>query len=625
MEGAKDSGKLFGRTLTIDLTKNKICRQQVRKDIQRKFFGGRGLNSFLLYRFLPPETDPLSPDNLLIISTGPLTGTQIPAGSRFTVSAKSPETGILGDGNCGGFWGPMLRRSGFDVLIIRGKSIRPVYLSIEENRSEILNANEIWGKDTIETQKILKKKHQGSEVLCIGQAGENLVRFACARTGLKNTAGRTGMGAVMGSKNLKAVVVRGNAEVETSFPEKLQKERIEMTRKILERKVIQALAKYGTPYLVNILDAAQKLGTKNFQLSHFDQVEQISGEEFTAKYSSRTVGCFGCPVRCRHVYDLDGEAAEGPEFATIGCLGAKCGISDLRTILKANALCNRYGLDTITTGSLIAWLMECAEKKILAETETNLNLRWGNPETVLKLIEKIAFREGIGNTLAEGGIRAARKLNPKSEKYLVHVKGLLIEAADVRWNMGFALGLAVASRGGDHLRNRPTLENLDLPPTLLEKIYGGKVSSDPLSYEGKPLMVKWAEDLYAVTDSLGICRFVSLWNSPNLLGFQELATLYSLVTGCSYSGSDLAKGGERINNVERLFNLREGVTKKDDKLPPRFFESPMEGRKCGITKPAMSAMLDEYYKLRGWTKKGVPKKATIVRLQADSADKPVFD
>jgi len=624
LESEKDSDQLFGRVLTIDLTKNKICRQQIRTDIQGRFLGGRGLNSFLLYRFLQPETEPLSPDNLLIISTGPLTGTQTPASSRFTVSAKSPETGILGDSNCGGFWGPMLRRSGFDTLIIKGKSIRPVYILIEESRIEILDGSDIWGKDTIETQKVLKKNHSGSEAICIGQAGENLVRFACIRTGLKSAAGRTGMGAVMGSKNLKAIVTRGYREVEVACPEKLEKERIDLTKKILERKVIHALAKYGTPYLVSILDAAQKLGTKNFQLSHFDQVEQISGEEFEATYSLRTVGCFGCPVRCRHVYDLDGETAEGPEFATIGCLGAKCGISDLRTILKANSLCNKYGLDTITTGSLIAWLIECVEKKMLAGAKVDPNLRWGNSDAVLGLIEKIAFREGIGNILAEGGLRAARKLNPKSEKYLVHVKGLPIEAVDVRWNMGFALGLAVASRGGDHLRNRPTLENLDLPMTLLEKIFGGIVSSNPLCCKGKPLMVKWAEELYAVTDSLGICRFVSLWNSPNLLGFEELATLYSLVTGCPCSGFDLANVGENIINVERMFNLREGITKRDDQLPLRFFESPLEGRKCSLTEAKMLSMLDEYYKLRGWTKKGIPKKATIAKLQADFDLMPVF-
>jgi len=214
---------LFGRVLTIDLTKNKICRQQIRTDIQGRFLGGRGLNSFLLYRFLQPETEPLSPDNLLIISTGPLTGTQTPASSRFTVSAKSPETGILGDSNCGGFWGPMLRRSGFDTLIIKGKSIRPVYILIEESRIEILDGSEIWGKDTIETQKVLKKNHSGSEAICIGQAGENLVRFACIRTGLKSAAGRTGMGAVMGSKNLKAIVTRGYREVEVACPENLRK------------------------------------------------------------------------------------------------------------------------------------------------------------------------------------------------------------------------------------------------------------------------------------------------------------------------------------------------------------------------------------------------------------------
>ena len=238
---------MFGRTLVFDLTKNKLVKQQIKADIQGKFLGGRGLNSFLLNLFLKSETEALSPDNLLVISTGPFTGTQVPASSRFTVSAKSPETGILGDGNCGGFWGPMLRRSGFDVLIIKGKSDNQIYISIEESKVEIRDAREIWGKDTVETQRILKKSHPGSEAICIGQAGENLVRFACVRTGLKNAAGRTGMGAVMGSKNLKAIVVYGNEEVKVAFPEKLQKERDTFIKKILDRKVVQALTKYGTP------------------------------------------------------------------------------------------------------------------------------------------------------------------------------------------------------------------------------------------------------------------------------------------------------------------------------------------------------------------------------------------
>jgi aldehyde:ferredoxin oxidoreductase len=615
---------VFGRTLIVDLTKGKVCQSQIEPDVQSKFLGGRGLNSFLLNRFLEPKADPLSPNNLLIVSTGPLTGTQAPASGRFTVSAKSPETGFLGDGNCGGFWAPMLRRSGFDVLILKGRSAHPVYVFIEASKAEILRAVDLWGLDTNETQRELKGSHPGSESICIGQAGENLVRFACVRTGLKNAAGRTGMGAVMGSKNLKAVVARGSGKVETAHPKELEKKRSELTKKILDRKVVQALQKYGTPYLVNILDASQKLGTRNFRESHFEEVEQISGDELATSYSLRKVGCFGCPVRCRHVYSLDGETAEGPEFATIGCMGAKCGVSSMKTILKANSLCNKYGLDTITTGSLIAWLIECAEKKMLPDGVVDQGLSFGDSDAVLGLIEKIALRKGVGDVLAEGGLRAAQKLNPKTERFLFHVKGLPIEAADVRWNMGFALGLAVAARGGDHLRNRPTLENLDLPPQLLEKLCGGKISPDPLSTEGKPLMVKWAEELYAVTDSLGICRFVSLWNSPNLLGFKELSALYNLVAGTCISPEDLVKVGERVVNAERMFNLKEGISKRDDRLPLPFFDSPRMGKKCALTPTKMSVMLNEYYVLRGWKKTGVPKKAKLDRLEVDSNGVPAF-
>ncbi len=605
---------MFGRTLVIDITKKKVSAQTIRKDILKLFLGGRGLGSFLLYNLTRGQIDPLGPHNVLIFSTGPLTGTPTPASARFTVTAKSPETGILGDGNSGGFWGPMLRRSGFDTIIVRGKSPRPVYLWISESEAEIHDATGLWGMDAIETQEELKKIHRGSEVLCIGEAGENLVRFACVRTGLKSSCGRTGMGAVMGSKNLKAIAAQGTEDVEVASREALLEESSCLIRKIRGREVIKVMSKYGTPFLVNILNDLGTLGTRNFQSNFFEHADEISGEELCSKYSLKKASCFGCPVHCRHVYELEGELAEGPEFATLGCLGAKCGVSNMKTILKANILCNRYGLDTITTGSLIAWVMECWERKLLTGFATDLKLEWGNDDTVLGLIESIALRKGLGNILAEGGLRAAKALGKKCRRYLIHVKGLPVEAADVRWNMGFALGLAIASRGGDHLRSRPTLENLALPAEVLEGICGGQVSPDPLSCLGKPLMVKWAEELYAVTDSLGICRFVSLWNSPNLLNYYDLAKLLNLVMNTQISPTELATIGERIVNLERLYNIREGIARKDDQLPPRFYESPLNGRKCVLTKDSFQSMLDEYYRIRGWTKMGVPERTKIAEL-----------
>lgn len=606
---------MFGRTLIVDLAKKRFHLKLIGAEVLKLFVGGRGLNSFLLYNLSPRWINPLSPDNPLIISTGPLTGTPAPAAARFTITAKSPETGILGGGNCGGFWGPMLRRSGLDTIIVRGRSPHPVYLWIHNKEPEIRDAADLWGMDAVETQDALKRVHSGSEVLCIGQAGENLVRFACVRTGLKNSCGRTGMGAVMGSKNLKAIAVEGTEKVETAFPEELLRESKSYTRKIRERKVIQTMSKYGTPFLINILNSFETLGARNFQLNLFEHAENISGEELVSKYSLRMTSCFGCPVHCRHRYELDGEVAEGPEFGTLGCLGAKCGVGDMKTLLKANILCNRYGLDTITTGDLIAWAMECWEKKLLSGFDPELKLKWGNGEAVLALIRKIALREGFGDVLAEGGIRAADILGEGCKQYLVHVKGLPVEAVDVRWNMGFALGLVTAMRGGDHLNSRPTLENLGLPPEVLQKVYGGYVSPDPQSCEGKPLMVKWSEELYAVTDSLGICRFVSLWNSPNLLNYDDLAKMLTLVTGTQVSAEELRTVGERIVNLERLYNIREGVTARDDSLPPRFYENPQTGRKSALTKDKLKSMLREYYRIRGWSKRGVPKRTKIVELR----------
>jgi aldehyde:ferredoxin oxidoreductase len=605
---------MFGRTLIVNLTKKKFSRKTIRDEIIRLFVGGRGLNSFLLYNLSPRRIDPFSPKNPLIISTGPLTGTPVPAGSRFSITAKSPETGILGGGNCGGFWGPMLRRSGFDTLIVEGKSSRPVYIWIHDGEPEVRDATHLWGMDTNETQDSLKDTHPNSEVLCVGQAGEKLVRFACVRTRLKNACGRTGMGAVMGSKDLKAIAVKGTERVKTAFPEELVKLSRSYVDRIRERKVIQTLFKYGTPFLINVANNFRTLGTRNFQQNLFEHAEDISGDELV-KHSTRMTACFGCPVHCRHHYELDGEAAEGPEFATLGCFGAKCGVGDMKTLLKANILCNRYGLDTVTTGDLIAWAMECAERKLLGGHDPELNLEWGNGETVLTLIRKIAMREGFGNILAEGGLKAASTLGEESKQFLVHVKGLPIEAMDVRWNMGFALGLVTAMRGGDHLGSRPTLENLGLPPEVLERVYGGHVSPDPLSCEGKPLMVKWSEELYAITDSLGICRFVSIWNSPNLLGYEDLAELLTLTGGRRISADELKTVGERIVNLERLYNTLEDVTEEDDDLPPRLYEDPQTGRRNALTREKLKMMVREYYKLRGWTEEGALKPNRIGELQ----------
>ncbi|MCP8309143.1 MAG: aldehyde:ferredoxin oxidoreductase, partial [archaeon] len=273
---------MFGKTLTFDLTKGKTYRRQIKPEIVKLLLGGRGIGSWLLYRLLPRRIDPLSPDNVLIFSTGPLTGTAAPASSRLAVTAKSPETGILGGGNCGGFWAPMLRRSGFDVLIIKGRSTRPIYLWIYDSRFEIRDASDLWGMDAIDTQKHLKKIHPRSEVICIGQAGEKLVRFACIRTGLKNSCGRTGMGAVMGSKNLKAIVTFGTERVETAFPKELLEESKLCMHKILERKVTRVMSRYGTPFLINILNTLETLGTRNFQSNYFEHAENISGEELVS-------------------------------------------------------------------------------------------------------------------------------------------------------------------------------------------------------------------------------------------------------------------------------------------------------------------------------------------------------
>ncbi len=581
---------------------------------------------YLLYNHLVPGIDPLSPENVLLVGAGLLTGIPALGSGRCDIAAKSPITGAIGDSNIGGFFAPEMRMAGFDHLIITGKAEKPSYLWIHDGEIEILDARHLWGKDTFETQTLIRSDHGDEEIksLVIGQAGENLVRFANVRTGMKNSAGRTGMGCVMGSKNLKAIAARGTLDIEFTHPDQLLAYCKEMIDMVMKNRYSRAASKWGTLIIYSTTNTTGLIRTKNFQLNQLEQGWDIEPEEMD-KYTIGMSGCYGCPVSCRHRYTLKEGSfapifAEGPEYTSLGAFGTMVNCKKMETILVANHLVNKYGLDTLETGGLIAWAMELYEKGIITERMTDgLRLEWGNEEVVFELIRKISQREGFGSVLADGFKNAIAKIGNESEYYAIKVKGMSNLHSDERPTPSLALGIATSTRGADHLRSRPAIDLYGLPEDFLEEIYGGSMSSDYRSYKGKSRMVWWQELLYAVTDSLGTCKFQTVFLAVHAPKWEEYSKLIYLVSGMQYSIPQLMDIGERIYTIERMFNIREGFSRKDDALPERYFEEAtpiglprVKGLK--IDREKFEKMLDEYYTLHGWDNNGVPTNKILQKL-----------
>lgn len=581
---------------------------------------------YLLYNHLSPGIDPLSPENVLLVGTGLLTGIPALGSGRCDIAAKSPITGAIGDSNVGGFFAPEMRMAGFDHLVITGKAEKPSYLWIHDGEIEILDANHLWGKDTFETQTIIRSDHGDEEIksLVIGKAGENLVRFANIRTGMKNSAGRTGMGCVMGSKNLKAIAARGTMDIEFAYPEDLLTYCKEIIDMVMKNRYSRAASKWGTLVIYSTTNTTGLIRTRNFQLNQLEQGWDIEPEEMD-KYTIGMSGCYGCPVSCRHRYTLKEGSfapifAEGPEYTSLGAFGTMVDCKKMETVLTANHLVNKYGLDTLETGGLIAWAMELYEKGILTEKMTDgLKLEWGSEEVLYELIRKIVYREGFGNILADGFKNAIAKIGNESEYYAIKVKGMSNLHSDERPTPSLALGIATSTRGADHLRSRPAIDLYGLPEDFLEEIYGGSMSSDYRSYKGKSRMVWWQELLYAITDSLGTCKFQTVFLAVHAPKWEEYSKLIYLVSGMRYSTPQLMEIGERIYTIERMFNNREGFSRKDDTLPERYFEEAtplglprVKGLK--IDREKFEKMLDDYYALHGWDNNGVPTNEILQKL-----------
>lgn len=610
----------------IDLSSGKITQKVISKSMRAFYLGGRGINMHNLYHHIPPKADPIGPDNALLIGNGLLTGIPALGAGRCDIAAKSPLTGAVGDSNIGGFFAPELRLAGFDHLVITGKAEKPSYLWVNDGDIEIRDASSLWGLDTFDTQKQILSDNSDEQIksLVIGEAGEKLVRYANVRTGMKNAAGRTGMGCVMGSKNLKAIATRGTMDIEFMYPDQLLDYCSEMNNMITSTRWARAQSKWGTLIIYSNTNTTGLIRTRNLQLNLLEDGEDLEPEVMD-RYSFGMSGCFGCSVHCRHRYILkDGPHAhfgEGPEYTSLGAFGTMVGCNKMDTVLAGNHLVNKYGIDTLEVGGIIAWVMELYEKKLLPEKMTDgLKLDWGNDEVVLELIKRISKREGVlGNLLADGFLPSIAKIGKESEYYAMQIKGMSNLHSDERPTPSLALGIATSTRGADHLRSRPAIDLYGLPEELLEEIYGAPVSSEFTSYEGKSRMIWWQENLYAVTDSIGTCKFQTVFCAVNAPKFEEFSKLVYLTTGLEFSKSQLMEIGERIITTERMFNNREGFSRKDDKLPERFYKEPtpiglplVKGKT--LDKNKINKLIEEYYEIHGWDNNGIPTEETMKKL-----------
>jgi aldehyde:ferredoxin oxidoreductase len=589
-----------GKLLRVNLTEGTITTEALRKPWAEEYIGARGLGSKYLYEEVDPAVDPLSPENKIIFATGPLTGTLATSGGRYNVVTKGPLTGTIAASNSGGYWGPELKYAGYDMIIIEGKAAEPAYLWIFNDRVELRCAAKLWGKSTHEaTDIIVSETDPEAKVACIGPAGEKLVKFACVINDKHRAAGRTGVGAVMGSKNLKAIAVRGTKGIRVADPKRFMEAAID-ARKKLEASPVnsQGLPAYGTNVLVNIINATGGFPTRNFQESVFEGAEKISGETLAATYLLRPKACASCTSRCGRVSAVGEVTGEGPEYEAVWAYGAQCGIDDLASITKANFLCNELGIDPITMGSTIGCAMELYERGILKKERVGMDLYFGNAEAILELTRKTALREGFGDELAEGSYRLASKYG--HPELSMTAKKQEMPAYDPRALQGMGLEYATSNRGGCHVRGYLTSpEVLGIPEKL-----------DPASVEDKPQWTKTFQDLTAAIDSSGLCLFITFG-----LGAPEVASQLSAATGIDYTTEKIMECGERVWNLERLFNLKAGLSAEDDTLPPRLLHEPipagpMKGSVCRL-----GEMLPKYYELRGWDKNGVPKEEKLEELK----------
>jgi aldehyde:ferredoxin oxidoreductase len=612
-------GGYNGKLLRVDLNRQEFSTEPLEETFCRKYIGGTGFIIYYLLKEVKPEIDPLSPQNKLIFAAGPLTGISLGGAARHAVGAKSPLTGGIAKSEAGEWWGAQLKRSGFDALIVEGKAERPVYLWIRDGAVQIKEAGHLWGKMTKETQEAIRSEvgDENARMALIGPAAENLVSFACIMHGTHDAAGRGGLGAVMGSKNLKAVAVRG-----TNPPPVVNRDGVRRVSAWLKENMdlVKGYRELGTGGAMELFEQAGNLPSHNFREGRFPAVGSISPTRIRETIRVGMEACFACPVRCKKVveaqepYPVD-RAYGGPEYETIGAFGSCCGIDDLPAIARANALCNAYSLDTISTGVTIAFAMECFEKGLLSREDTGgIDLSFGNAEAMLQMIELIVRREGIGELLAEGSARAAERIGRGAERLAMQVKGLEIPMHEPRLSKGLGLGYMVNPHGADHMDNM-----MD----ILMSGYGTKLAMNlddalPLGLEptaledGGPRKIAYFKAHHCkriISDCLLLCHFLPY-------SFSHIVHLVTAVTGWDTTVMEQIRVAERVLTLCRLFNLKAGLTAKDDKLPERFFQPTPDGalKDKALNPEEMEAAKRYYYDLMGWDENGVPKAGKLEEL-----------
>ena len=614
-----------GNILRVNLTNQKVQTEPLSCEVARRFIGGTGYASHLLYEEVPKGTDPLSSNNKLIFCTGPLTGTVWPTAGRMAVVAKAPLTGIWGESHVGGHLGPEIKYAGYDFVIIEGRAETPMVVSIVDQSIEFHSAEAYWGMNTQKASKSIRRdlNLQHGHVAAIGPAGENRVRYSAIMVDGARAAGRTGMGAVMGSKNLKGLVVRGTGSVEVADPQRFRVLWEEGHRRVQENPQALEMRKYGTAILVATKQSIGELPTHNHREGIYEGWDRISAETFHDEYYHTTRACSTCRLACKKAFKVEegpykGLITEGPEYEGIMAMGSNVGIDDPATILQAQHLCNEYGIDVISAGCTAAFLMELDEHDLLTQDEKQtLDIRWGNREALIDLLHAIAHRKGLGDYAAEGSHRIALQKGDQATPFDMTVKGMEISGQDGRAHRSMALGHAVAARGADHLRNLVTMDQLAYKDVAAERFGADKLPDicDPYVETHKALATVVTEKVYTIRDSLMVCWYTCSW--PPIFWIEDFAAILAAVTGESAFDDveELMRIGTRLVTMKRCFNIREGIRRDDDQLPRRFTHEPIPAGPSKGQIVDLKPMLDEYYELYGWdVSTGIPTEQTLQSL-----------
>ncbi|MBN1614082.1 MAG: aldehyde ferredoxin oxidoreductase family protein [Deltaproteobacteria bacterium] len=610
----------MGKILRVDLSSGEIKNEPIDMQMAQNFIGGAGFATKIIYDEVPAKADPLGPENRLIFMTGPVTGTRFPTSGRFAVGGKSPLTGILATATSSGFWGPELKRTGHDGIIFEGKAATPVYLEILDDKVALKDATDLWGKDAYETQDILRKRSgkRTARVACIGPAGERLSPISCIINDEGRAAGRGGLGAVMGSKNLKAILCGGTQKITPAADEYLKMMAKEVTAGVEADPFAGMFTKWGTAFSMDMGWAAGDVPAKNWQVGLWQGGEgyaKIGGSRMADTILKPHAGaCFNCPIRCARWVSIPSGRFKyegpGPEYETLGAFGSMLMIDDLEAIAWMGELCNKYGLDTISTGCTIAWAVEAFEKGALTKKDTGgLDLTWGNVDAVIETVERMGRVEGFGALLAKGSREASRVVGKGSQEYAIQVKGMEVPMHDPRCYFSLAVNYATGMRGACHVQGSSyTVEMAVISPEAGLNYKQGRHDK-----KNKGLAAKVAQDLSAIYNSVALCMFAGMALQPSHYGI-----LLGITAGLPFDANSILQAGDRITTLQRAFACREGIGRKDDTLPKRLLTALPEGGAAGKAAD-LEYQLNEYYRLRGWNEKGIPAKEKLQALGLQKA------